>query len=176
MTLGLRARMGVTAAAATATALLAVHFLAEPGLRRRTLEETRTTLFAEARLMARVVEEGLARGAPPSELDPLVDEAAREVRARVTIVAPDGRVVADSSVSGPDLAALENHGGRPEVRQALRADQIRNVTVEQLAAMRPFPRDAVVALPADLAGRLSRVPQLANATRTAAGRYVVVSP
>jgi two-component system, OmpR family, phosphate regulon sensor histidine kinase PhoR len=69
--------------------------------------------------MARVVEEGLARGAPPSELDPLVDEAAREVRARVTIVAPDGRVVADSSVSGPDLAALENHGGRPEVREAL---------------------------------------------------------
>ncbi len=118
MTLGLRARMGVTAAAATATALLAVHFLAEPGLRRRTLEETRTTLFAEARLMARVVEEGLARGAPPSELDPLVDEAAREVRARVTIVAPDGQVVADSSASGPDLAALENHGERPEVREA----------------------------------------------------------
>ena len=65
---------------------------------------------------------------------------------------------------------------RPEVRHALRADQIRNVTVEQLAAMRPFPRDAVVAVPADLAGRLSRVPQLANATRQAAGRYVVVSP
>jgi two-component system, OmpR family, phosphate regulon sensor histidine kinase PhoR len=118
MTLGLRARMGVTAAAATAAALLAVHFLAQPGLRRRTLEETRTTLFAEARLMARVVEEGLARGAPPSELDPLVDEAAREVRARVTIVAPDGQVVADSSASGPDLAALENHGERPEVKEA----------------------------------------------------------
>ena len=118
MTLGLRARMAVTAAAATAAALLAVHFLAEPGLRRRTLDEMRTTLFAEARLMARVVEEGLARGAPPSELDPLVDEAARDVRARVTIVASDGRVVADSSASGPDLAAMENHSGRPEVRQA----------------------------------------------------------
>jgi len=52
MTLGLRARMVVTAAAATAAALLVVHFLAEPDLRRRTLEETRTTLFAEARLMA----------------------------------------------------------------------------------------------------------------------------
>jgi len=65
---------------------------------------------------------------------------------------------------------------RPEIRRALRADQIRSVSVEELAAMRPFPPDAIVALPADLAGRLSRVPQLANATRQAAGRYVVVSP
>src|SRR5260221_1683888 len=105
--------MGLPLAAVTACALLAVIFLAEPGLRRRTLEETRTTLFAEARLMARVVEEGLARGAPPSELDPLVDEAAREVRARVTIVAPDGQVVADSSASGPDPAAPEDHGEPP---------------------------------------------------------------
>jgi hypothetical protein len=65
---------------------------------------------------------------------------------------------------------------RPEVRRALRADQIRSVSVEELASMRPFPRDAVVALPADLVGRLSRVPQLANASRRIAGRYVVVRP
>ena len=65
---------------------------------------------------------------------------------------------------------------RPELRRELHADQIRSVSVEQLAAMQPFPRDAVVALPADLAGRLSRVPQLANAPHQAAGRYVVVSP
>jgi len=42
--------------------------------------------------------------------------------------------------------------------------------------MPSFPSDAVVALPADLAGRLSRVPQLANASRHAAGRYIVVKP
>ncbi len=65
---------------------------------------------------------------------------------------------------------------RPEVRRTLRADQIQSVSVEQLAAMQPFPRDAVVALPADLGGRLSRVPQLANASRQAAGRYLVVRP
>jgi two-component system phosphate regulon sensor histidine kinase PhoR len=48
-----------------------------------------------------------------------VDAAAREVRARVTIVAPDGRVLADSAVSGAALAALESHLDRPEVQQAL---------------------------------------------------------
>jgi two-component system phosphate regulon sensor histidine kinase PhoR len=48
-----------------------------------------------------------------------VDAAAREVDARVTIVAPDGRVLADSALSGADLRAVENHGGRPEVKGAL---------------------------------------------------------
>jgi len=109
----------VTGVAAAAAALLAVHFLAEPGLRRRALDQTRGALLAEARLMARVVEEGLARGAGPPELDPLVDEAARGQEVRVTIVALDGRVLADSEVSGPDLERLENHADRPEVKEAL---------------------------------------------------------
>jgi 4-amino-4-deoxy-L-arabinose transferase-like glycosyltransferase len=65
---------------------------------------------------------------------------------------------------------------RPDVRRELRENQIQSVSVEQLAAMQPFPSDAVVALPADLAGRLSRVPQLANASRQGAGRYIVVKP
>ncbi len=54
-----------------------------------------------------------------AELDALVDEAARDVRARVTVILPDGRVVADSANSGDALAAEENHAGRPEVVEAL---------------------------------------------------------
>ncbi len=81
--------------------------------------------------MARVVEDSLARGTQPEALDPVVDEAAREVSARVTVIAPDGRVIADSALSGPALLALENHGSRPEVRSAL-AD--RATTVERQSA------------------------------------------
>ena len=66
---------------------------------------SRDVLLAEARLMARVVEEPLPVAPRPDELDPLVDAAARDVRARVTVVAPDGRVLADSSLSGAALAA-----------------------------------------------------------------------
>ena len=80
--------------------LLVVLLMVEPGLRRHSQDHTRDTLLAEARLMARVVEHPLAEGASSAEIDRLVDEAAREVRARVTIVAPDGRVLADSSLSG----------------------------------------------------------------------------
>jgi 4-amino-4-deoxy-L-arabinose transferase-like glycosyltransferase len=66
---------------------------------------------------------------------------------------------------------------QPGLRNQLHAEQVRSVSVEQLAAMQPFPRDAVVTVPADLAEkRLSRIPALAHATRHAAGRYVVVSP
>jgi 4-amino-4-deoxy-L-arabinose transferase-like glycosyltransferase len=65
---------------------------------------------------------------------------------------------------------------RPDLRRELREDQIQSVSVEQLAAMQPFPRDTVVALPADLAGRLSRVPELKDAPRQPAGRYIVITP
>jgi two-component system phosphate regulon sensor histidine kinase PhoR len=39
--------------------------------------------------------------------------------ARLTIISPDGKVVADSDLSEEALAVLENHGGRPEVKEAL---------------------------------------------------------
>ena len=117
--LGLRARMVVTAALATGAALAVVLVLTEPNLRLRAKEHVRGTLLAEARLMARVVEDGLARGASPDELDPVVDSAARDAGARVTIIAPDGRVLADSAVSGKDLLAAENHKDLPEVAAAL---------------------------------------------------------
>ena len=117
--LRLRGRIAATAVAASAAALLTVLVLVGPGLRRRALEHSRETLLAEARLMARVVALPLATGVGSETLDGLVDEAARDVRARVTILAPDGRVLADSALSGRELAAVENHAGRPEVQQAL---------------------------------------------------------
>jgi len=43
---------------------------------------------------------------------------AKALRARVTVIAPDGVVAADSEVPPEELSKLENHGARPEVRQA----------------------------------------------------------
>ncbi len=119
---GLRERIALGAVVASAAALVTVLLLVGPDLRRRSVEHTRDTLLAEARLMARVVERPLAEGMSSPDLDDLVDAAAREVRARVTIIAPDGRVLADSSLSGPELAAVENHAQRPEVIAALRGE------------------------------------------------------
>jgi 4-amino-4-deoxy-L-arabinose transferase-like glycosyltransferase len=66
---------------------------------------------------------------------------------------------------------------RPELRRQMHPDQVRSVSVEELAAMQPFPPDAAVTLPIDLAApRLPRIPALANAQRDVAGRYLVVRP
>ena len=109
----------MTALVATAVMLGVLLLLASPTLERRARDDAFASLTAEARLMARVVEDALARGAASSELDGGVDAAAREVQARVTIIGRDGRVLADSSLSGAELQAVENHGGRPEVVGAL---------------------------------------------------------
>jgi len=119
MTLGLRPRIALTAIAASIAATLVMFLLLGSSLRRRAVSEIRETLLAEARLMALVSAAPLERGVAPEALDPIVDEEARAIRARATIVAADGRVVADSELSGAALLAMENHGQRPEVVDAL---------------------------------------------------------
>ncbi len=119
MMLGLRGRMALTAVAATAAALLGVLVLVAPQMRTRAVEQASHTLVSEALLMAQIVEGPMRADITSEALDRLIDEAARQVKARVTIIAPDGRVLADSAVSGPRLARLENHANRPEVQQAL---------------------------------------------------------
>ena len=66
---------------------------------------------------------------------------------------------------------------RPDVRARMHRDQIESFLGAELATMQPFPKDAVLALPADLAdARLARLPQLANAHRKQVGRYLLISP
>jgi two-component system phosphate regulon sensor histidine kinase PhoR len=69
----------------------------------------------------RLLTVALEDAAPADErgLDALVDDLGAAGDARVTIIAPDGRVVADSRFDGSALAALDNHGGRAEVVAAL---------------------------------------------------------
>jgi two-component system phosphate regulon sensor histidine kinase PhoR len=111
--------MVTTAVVASAVALGGLFVLAGPTLDRRARDDAFATLTAEARLVARVVEDAVARGTTPEQLDPVVDTISRDVGSRVTVIGPDGRVLADSAASGSDLARLENHAERPEVRAAL---------------------------------------------------------
>jgi two-component system, OmpR family, phosphate regulon sensor histidine kinase PhoR len=55
----------------------------------------------------------LRRDAPAMAL-----KIAGEIKARVTIIAAGGEVVGDSEVPERELATLDNHAGRPEVRDA----------------------------------------------------------
>jgi signal transduction histidine kinase len=55
----------------------------------------------------------------PDGLQAAVDSVAREMGHRVSVIALDGEVLADSEVAPADLAGVDNHATRPEVRQAL---------------------------------------------------------
>ena len=106
--------------------LLAVDYLAERTLRSNYENDT----YGELQSLARVIRAHplpLASIPPktPEEtlaLNNWVSEAASS-GARITLIAPDGRVLADSQT---ETDTLESHAGRPEVRYA---NTIRRISV-----------------------------------------------
>jgi two-component system phosphate regulon sensor histidine kinase PhoR len=54
-----------------------------------------------------------------SSLQETARDLGNRAAARVTLVAADGTVLADSAVRDADLSAVENHRARPEIQQAL---------------------------------------------------------
>jgi two-component system phosphate regulon sensor histidine kinase PhoR len=73
----------------------------------------------------RLVERAVAPAldAPPDvrqrALQDRVTRLASGTSLRITVIAPDGRVLADSDRTWSEMRAMENHAGRPEVRAAL---------------------------------------------------------
>jgi two-component system phosphate regulon sensor histidine kinase PhoR len=75
--------------------------------------------------LARTIEEQNLRLPPDSLADWLGKLSGR----RITVIARDGRVLGDSEREGSELAAMENHGNRPEVREAVQGHMGRSVRV-----------------------------------------------
>jgi two-component system, OmpR family, phosphate regulon sensor histidine kinase PhoR len=90
-----------------------------------TLETLLDNLLAEARLLAtnQTLREELSRTPLPvgqGDLEQLVTEWGQLLGARVTVIAVDGRVLADSHAGAEQM---ENHQDRPEVLEALAASE-----------------------------------------------------
>jgi len=90
--------------------------LLDPPIREREVERLARDLEVAERLFA----EGSV------SLDPsaLARETGRLLDARVTLVAVDGSVLADTGVPGGDVTGMENHAGRPEVARALQGERV----------------------------------------------------
>lgn len=84
-------------------------------LEQRLIDESRSSLQQQATL-ARVLAEH-QKLLPPQ---PLAQKLGSDIKARVTLIAADGKVVGDSDVRQDQIAGLENHLQRPEVQQALK--------------------------------------------------------
>lgn len=80
------------------------------------IEESRANLASQTQL-ARLLVLRDKQATPPQKL---AESIGTVIKARVTLIAPDGTVIGDSDVGQARLAQLENHLQRPEVQEALK--------------------------------------------------------
>ena len=77
-------------------------------------------LLARARIVAETFRPLLADPTPKIErIAREGDRLGREIGTRITVVLPDGTVVADSAVGAAGIRGMENHALHPEIRDAL---------------------------------------------------------
>ena len=101
------------------SSVLASGYVAERGLRSRELARMERSLRERSELVRELVGNIRLEPSASSRLDGIARRGAAAAGARVTLIAADGTVVADSDVPVDELARLENHADRPEVRAAL---------------------------------------------------------
>ena len=86
-------------------------------LRRQTYARIERGLVSEATLASELLSHDVSVRSD-AELQEEALSLGRDIDARVTLIAPDGRVVGDSSQTAASVTRLENHGHRPEVVDA----------------------------------------------------------
>ena len=91
--------------------LLGLDFYLTRYTAQREVESTRSRLETSARILA-----GELPQVPQDKLESWAQTAGERARARVTFINPSGVVMADSQ---HDPETMENHAGRPEIRQAV---------------------------------------------------------
>jgi len=84
------------------------------------LRSMQDQLISEANLFSAQIQPFIKAGEPYIGLNDIVESTADTISARITIILPGGRVIAESTRS-PDL--LENHLSRPEIQRALQGQQ-----------------------------------------------------
>ena len=117
MNFGFRSKIFLTSlsVAAAALALITVIIALQRRGDQRAAIEAR--LVSQAQLIAELLSHNPS---PPSDLalDDEADRLAQLLNTRVTMIAPDGRVLGDSDLDGQALADVENHLQRLEVQEA----------------------------------------------------------
>ena len=106
--------VGFTAIAGLAAALYLNH-----ALEGFAVESLEARLVALERVLHDEARDLLREPTPETARQAFAQRAARATGARVTVILPDGLVVAESSVRPGGLAGIANHADRPEVRSAL---------------------------------------------------------
>ena len=110
------------------------------------------------------------RSGTPASMQELVGRIARSTGARATLIGPDGRVLGESERGLGDLAAMDNHADRPEVRAALGGRQGRDLRHSTTIAA-PL---LYVAVPVRVDGRLVGALRLALPVSAVTASYATL--
>ena len=142
MTPSLRTRLALSQIFLIFAALVTVTLLAIVEQRRWLLTSHQESLEREAR----AVEARLADSVEPlpGDFEDRAQALGRLLGVRVTLIDSTGRVVGDSEVPREQLPQVENHAGRPEVREAL-AGRVGHATRVSATVSREFEYLAVPA-------------------------------
>lgn len=116
MTVRFRGKVFLAAFIVGAVSAMATGLVMQAWIRRLTVEHIEATLSTQTRLAAELLTRNPAL--PLDQLDEEADRMGRLAGIRVTLIADDGRVLGDSTEDGAELAAMENHGRRPEIQAA----------------------------------------------------------
>ncbi len=109
---GLAGRLLTRYLLASAVSILLLGLVFQQATRGQTVADLTETMAREARAVMALLEE-----VSPDGMAAAVDELAQALDGRITIIEDTGRVLADSEA---DPQAMDNHGDRPEVIEALR--------------------------------------------------------
>ncbi len=112
----LRWRIIVSYIALVVVSMLGLSIILFLYIRDTDINSLKSNLQSNSHLLAQQAAPLVASGSPSPALDTLVKRFGEGLNARVTIIRPDGVVLADSEF---DRAIMENHGNRPEVSSAV---------------------------------------------------------
>ena len=117
--LSVRLRLAVALVGLVLVVAIGFGVFAQRGLARGTHERLAGELEANARLAAELLGAEPFAAGQRLEVQHRVGLVGRATGMRVTLIAADGTVIADSDVPPSELAGVENHASRPEVAEAL---------------------------------------------------------
>jgi two-component system phosphate regulon sensor histidine kinase PhoR len=160
-------KLTLTLVGFVAVSLIAAGLYLSRALERVAIEVLESRLTVAGRVLH---DEAVAAAQPTASAQALqhfVERATRATGMRVSLVAPDGRVLADSERPGSAVATMDNHGDRPEIRAALEgrvgSSVRRSVTLDA-----PL---IYVALPLTQGGRVMGVLRLAEPISAVTASY-----
>ena len=156
MKLGIRIKLFLASLVLIGISIAAAELYLAHALEKQLTERIRADLLTRAGLVARGVSAAAGRFDDATG-DALAHELGDIAGARVTLVRLDGTVGGDSEVDVDGLAKLENHGGRPEIRDAL--ERGRGISVRYSTTVRT--RMMYAAVPIQRQGRLLGVARVA---------------